>query len=82
MGKYSGPCGMKTVLQREAGHGQWSSSQTRSMCAGGDTAFSVLLWDAQSFYKKSMSLIPVTFCTFSLFQIMSVLNPIYWLVFV
>ena len=32
---------MKTVLQREAGHGQWSSSQTRSMCAGGDTAFSV-----------------------------------------
>ena len=43
---------MKTVLQREAGHGQWSSSQTRSMCAGGDTAFSVLLWDAQSFYKK------------------------------
>ena len=60
---------MKTVLQREAGHGQWSSSQTRSMCAGGDTAFSVLLWDAQSFYqKRSMSIIPIVGVTFAHFQ--------------
>ena len=87
MGKYSGPCGMKTVLQREAGHGQWSSSQTRSMCAGGDTAFSVrvTLGCAVFLSKKkhvNNSHSWCNICTFSMFQIMPVLNPIYCLVFV
>ena len=54
------------------------------MCAGGATAFSVLLWDAQSFYiKKSLSLIPMVgvkfFHIFIVQNKMPVLNPTYLL---